>query len=130
MFKEQGALQRCCSKICNGVMLQTITVTGTFYLEQVIMKNSMQSCFNYENVVLSRAPMRNVVARVRGEGGRRQLGKVGDGRAEGGREGGRERGDDGGEEELRRREEKEGKEGKVQNARILAKRCRSGGGDN
>ena len=34
--------------------------------------------------------MRNAVARVRSEGGRRQLGKVGDGRAEGEREGGRE----------------------------------------
>ena len=31
--------------------------------------------------------MRKVVARVRSEGGRRQLGKVGDGRAGGGREG-------------------------------------------
>ena len=39
--------------------------------------------------------MRNVVARVRGEGGRRQLGKVGDGRTGGGRGGGRESGREG-----------------------------------
>ena len=39
--------------------------------------------------------MRKVVARVRGEGGRRQLGKVGDGRTGGGRGGGRESGREG-----------------------------------
>ena len=78
--------------------------------------------------MLSRAPMRKVVARVRGEGERRQLGKGGDGRAGGGRESGREgerRRWRRGRTAAKRKEEKEGKEGKVQNARILAKRCRS-----
>ena len=77
--------------------------------------------------------MRNVVARVRGEGGRRQLGKVGDGRTGGGRVGERERGREATMEERKNcgeEKRKRGKKGKFKMRGFLQSDVgrRSGGG--